>query len=87
MARIRDQQQTVENGFQGLPLSTERKSSDYPENPFKEQKHSYTRTAASNFDGGLLYGVNERDNWLLTKDKDDQDEVRSSQPNYMWEHS
>ena len=36
MARIRDQQQTVENGFQGLPLSTERKSSDYPENPFKE---------------------------------------------------
>ena len=64
-------------------------------NPFKDRHPS--QSAASNFDGGPLYGVHERDNWLLSKDQEGEtppendgqnhqfvemdDEVHRSKPN------
>lgn len=44
------------------------------ENPFKDHRPSHHSTMNvsqknSNFDGGPLYGVSERDNWLLAKDE------------------
>ena len=43
------------------------------QNPFKERHQSASiasqhRHKQANLDGGLLYGVNERDQWLLAKD-------------------
>ena len=43
------------------------------QNPFKERHQSASiasqqRHKQANLDGGLFYGVNERDQWLLAKD-------------------
>ena len=57
---------------------------EHQTNPFKDRHPS--QSAASNFDGGPLYGVNERDNWLLAKDEvidAASDEVHRSQPNLV----
>ena len=55
------------------------------QNPFKDRHPS--QSAASNFDGGPLYGVHERDNWLISRDEGgdaDDDEVHRSKPNLNW---
>ena len=62
MERIRFQQE-AEQAFASKPCSEQKPTARL--NPFKEHKNSF---ATTNFDGGMLYGVNERDNWLLAKD-------------------
>ena len=47
------------------------------DNPFKE---NVSQANTPNFNGGPLYGVSERDNWLLAKDEE-VDEVHISKPN------
>ena len=50
---------------QAVPV---RPQSSVIDNPFKE-RHPSQSAASYQLDGGLLYGVSERDNWLLTKDE------------------
>ena len=51
------------------------------ENPFKDNRHQSVSGASNvnNYNGGPLYGVSERDNWLLAKDDATADDHGESQ--------
>ena len=91
MARIREQEgkfQTIPNGMiqdsDQKPILDRTHSNAIVNNPFRTRHPSASAVSnnANNYDGGLLYGVSERDNWLLAKDDGAPDEVHQSHP--MW---
>ena len=80
MSRIRDQQdnnnqlllpdeRSLNSGqVAGVPMNV-------VQNPFKERHQSASmasqhRHKQPNLDGGLLYGVSDRDQWLLARDEE-----------------
>ena len=91
MARIREQEGKYQTIPQGIIQDSDQKpildrthSNANVNNPFRTRHPSASAVSnnANNYDGGLLYGISERDNWLLAKDEGAPDEVHQSQP--MW---
>ena len=87
--RIREQEGKFSTIPQGMIAESDQKphldrthSNAIVNNPFRTRHPSVSAVSntANNYDGGLLYGVSERDNWLLAKDEGAPDEVHQSQP-------
>ena len=84
MTRIREMQdgQTSANA---APVTDDRSQTSgmhVQQNPFKDRHQSaMSGTSGKQLDGGLFYGMNERDQWLLAKDAPTtDDEIYTSEP-------